>query len=171
MEDEKKPSEAKSLSLEQEARVSKLFNASTTPRSGGGAWQKGDILTRNDDWLVECKTTVKPSLSYSVNKAVLDKADHERAEMRKSFFALAFTLGENREDYFVVNTRTMKAFIEERQAIRDLIASITSEITELDTRMSKMRQGISTPTDKDQALYTAHRAEKLAFIEQLERLL
>ena len=67
---------AKELSIEQEERISKLFYGKRTPRSGGANFVSGDSLS--EDWLVECKTTVKPSNSYSVNKAVPDLFFGER---------------------------------------------------------------------------------------------
>lgn len=160
---------AKELSLEQEERVSKFFGATRTPRSGGGAWKKGDCLS--EDWFLECKTTVKPSLSYSVNKSVLDKADHERSEMHKPYYALAFTLGEDREDYFVVNKRTMRAFLDQTAGIKSLIATLEKELEELDSRFAKMNSGISQPSQQDKALYMAHRTEKSTLIEELRRII
>ena len=160
---------AKEVSVEQEERVAKLIGGSRTPRSGGGAWKKGDVLS--DDWFAECKTTVKPSLSYSVNKAVLDKADHERAEMHKQYGALAFTLGEDREDYFVINSRTLKAIISQQAAIRDLATRVQDSITEIDRRRAEMTRGIATLSAAEEASYSAHRAEKQAFLEELEKMI
>lgn len=167
--EEKLSSAGKDASLEQEERIAKLFHASRTPRSGGGAWKKGDELS--EDFLVECKTTVKPTSSYSVSKTVLDKANHERAEMRKPYYALAFTLGDPKEDYFVLDKRAMSAFIEERESIRNLIAALKKEIAELDRRFSAMFGSISQPSEKDKLLYQAHKQEKQIFIDSLERIL
>lgn len=160
---------AKELSIEQEERISKLFYGKRTPRSGGANFVSGDSLS--EDWLVECKTTVKPSNSYSVNKAVLDKADHERAEMHKPYFALAFTLGENRDDYFVLDRKTMKAMIEQKEAIKNLLSAVRRELAELDRKWESMKKGMSTMNPIDLASYNAHRAEKLQTIRALERLL
>lgn len=160
---------AKELSIEQEERIAKLFGGERTPRSGGSNFVSGDALS--EDWLVECKTTVKPSLSYSVHKSVLDKADHERKEMHKSYYALAFTLGESREDYFVLDRRTMKAVLDQTAAIKNLIAAIKREISELDDRMSKMTNSIASPSPADIASYQAHKAEKLATIKALEAII
>lgn len=97
--------ETKRVSLNQEERVARLFLGKRTPQSGGGKWKKGDVLS--EDFLVECKTSVTPRTSYSVNRKILDKANEERREMNKPFYALAFTFG-TEEDFFVVDTKTMK---------------------------------------------------------------
>lgn len=159
---------AKEISLQQEERLAKLFGGDRTPRSGGGAWKKGDILS--EDWFLEAKTTVKPSLSYSVNKAIVDKADHERAEMHKPYAALAFTLGENRDDYFVISSKTMKAIIDQQAAIKELLATVQDSLQEIEKRRAQMTQGIATLTSVDAASYNAHKAEKQRFIEELEKI-
>lgn len=159
---------AKEISLQQEEHLAEVFGGSRTPRSGGGAWKKGDVLS--DDWFVEAKATVKPSLSYSVNKAVLDKADHERAEMHKPYYALAFMLGESREDYFVISSKTMKAILSQQEAIKDLLREVQDGLTEIERRRADMTKGIATLTAAQEASYSAHKAEKQAFIEELERI-
>lgn len=178
-EEEKKSATAdnKKVSLEQENRIAKMFNASRTPRSGGGEWKKGDILS--EDWLVECKTTTTPAKSFSVSKAVLDKAEHERAEMHKSYMALAFTLGEDYDDYFVLDKRAMSAVLEQRAAMKALYLSLQKRLTELDVQKEQLRitqdlGGAITKrdlTEQEQTLYNAHRQEILGFIEELERML
>ena len=171
--DKKELPEGKRLSLEQEERLAKLFKGSRTPRSGGGNWVKGDVLSGGDTegWFVEAKTTVKPSLSYSVHKSILDKMDHERSEMRKPFAALAFTLGEEREDYFVVNKRTMSAILSQQKELAELLESVKEELSSIEKKMSDIGRDGRAPTQIEQTSYTAHRAEKVAFIQQLEKLL
>ena len=102
-------SDTKKVSLRQEARVEKLFNGKRTPQSGGGKFVKGDVLTESEygSFLIECKTSLTPKPSYSVSRAVLKKADEERREMGKDFYALAFTFGDE-EDFFVLDKRAMQ---------------------------------------------------------------
>ena len=161
---ERTPKEA---SLEQEDRIAKIFGGQRTPRSGGGAWKLGDVTT--DDMLFECKTTVKPSLSYSVNKTVLDKANQERAEMHKDYYALAFTLGENFEDYFVLDRRAMKDFVDMRNGIKKLIEDYQSQLDFLDKTYHTMKND-NTLSENGTALYNAHRTEIFNFIEVLRKL-
>ena len=161
--------ESKKYSLLQEQRIAKLFHGETTPRSGGGGFKKMDVLS--EDFGVEAKCRVATSQSYTVQKDILDKADHERIEMRKPFYALAFELGENRGDYFVLNRDAMKAFIETRISIRELIKSIQEEIKAIDERYKQMTSGIDKPSPIETASYTAHKREKETFVEALEKLL
>lgn len=98
----------KNISIEQETRIAQLFRGKRTPQSGGGKFAKGDVLTESDygSFLIECKTSITPKPSYSVKKEILQKADEERREMGKDFYALAFTFGDE-EDYFVLNKKAM----------------------------------------------------------------
>lgn len=101
--------ESKKVSIAQEDRISKIFNGKRTSQSGGGKWRKGDVLA--EDFLVECKTTLTAKNSYSVSKSVLEKADEERRQMGKQFYALAFTFGGD-EDFFVLNAKAMRYLLE-----------------------------------------------------------
>ena len=159
---------SKQVSLEQEEKLAKFFGGSRTPRSGGGGFVKGDVLS--DNWFIEGKTNVKPAESYSVRKEILEKMDHERAEMRKPYAALAIELGESRDDYFVINRRTMKGILDTQDGVKALIASLHKQLAELDERYQKMRYGDDGVSPQDTALYNAHKAEKLATIEELEKL-
>lgn len=104
--------ETKKVSIAQEERVARLFNGKRTPQSGGGKWIKGDVVS--NDFIVECKTSLTPSNSYSVKKSILDKINEERREMGKSFYALAFTFGDDK-DFFVIDKRTMEFFLQSLQ--------------------------------------------------------
>ena len=158
----------KECSLEQEQRISKLFGAMRTPRSGGGPWKKGDALSGT--FFIECKTTLKPSLSYSVNKQVLDKMEHERAEMHKPFSALAFTLGEQREDYFVLDKRTMKGILHIMSDIDSLKNMLLAKSEELTARRKVLHEAKeATPTTE--ALYKAHIEEISVFLAELEKII
>lgn len=157
----------KEVSLEQEERIAKLIGGSRTPRSGGGNFIKGDVLA--EDFFIECKCQLTPKESYSVQKSILDKADHERREMRKPFYALAFELGAERDDYFVINSNTLAAFISERKQIAELKAALNKEIAELD-RIYKEMGGTTIPQDQA-SLYYAHRQEKQMFLESLDKIL
>lgn len=158
-------SEAKDFSVEQEERVAKIFHGHRTPRSGGGNFQKSDV--QSQDFCVECKCRVVPTASYSVSKEVIDKNEHERAEMRKPYSALAIELGDKREDYFVVSKREISAFIEMMEAVRDLKKALIAEINELDK--SYASQG--SPTERTVALYRAHKQEKKAMLESLDKII
>ncbi|MCM1322991.1 MAG: hypothetical protein NC218_02295 [Acetobacter sp.] len=161
------------VSQAQEEKLAKLLKANRTPRSGGGAWKKGDLHRDNGycSWLIEAKATVKPSLSYSANKTVLDKMDHERAEMHKDYAALAIELGESREDFFVINKRTMLSILDTQDGIVALIKSLEAQVAELDKKYEELRYGVDGISPEQKALHSAHKQEKLATIDELRKLL
>lgn len=110
--------EQKRASIKQEERVARLFNGKRTPQSGGGKFILGDVLA--EDFLVECKTSVTVKDSYSVRRDVLNKADEQRREMGKSFYALAFSFGDE-EDFFVLNKKAMEYFLSlQQEAIKPI---------------------------------------------------
>lgn len=164
-------SENVDVSKQQEEKIAKLFNASRTPRSGGGGFKKGDALS--EDWFIECKASVQPKKSYSVSKEILDKADHERAEMQKSYYVLAFELGEEREDFFVLNRKTMSALLDMQTGIKDLIDAVSREIADLDTKYAEMKKAtpMTVGNTVQEGLYAAHKAEKVATLEALRKLI
>ena len=71
-----------------------------------------DVIT--DDWLIECKTTTATSkASFSIKKEWLEKNKEEAFAMNKSYNALAFSFGENELNYYVIDEKTFKRFMEE----------------------------------------------------------
>lgn len=49
----------------QERRAAKDYNGTVTPGSGNGWKQKADVHAEN--WLIECKTTLKDSYSLKIS--------------------------------------------------------------------------------------------------------
>lgn len=96
--------EKKKKSVEQEERIAKIFCGKRTPQSGGGKFVLGDVLS--DNFLVECKTQMEEKSSYLVSRKILEKADEQRREMGKDFYALAFTFGDDK-DFFVLDKKAM----------------------------------------------------------------
>lgn len=164
-------SEAQEKATEQEVRIAKMFGARRSPQSGGGAWKLGDVLST--DWLVECKTTTTPKDSYSVRKDILDKADHERAEMHKSYFALAITLGEQYDDYFVLSKKTMQGILSQQQGIKNLLAAKKDELQKIEEKFAAIKLGDDPnrqPSSQLEALFLAHKQELVEIIKSLEML-
>lgn len=108
--------EAKEASIKQENRIARMFGGKRTPQSGGGKFVLGDVIS--DEFLVECKTTITERETYPVRKEVLRKADEQRKEMGKEFYALAFTFGTD-EDFFVLDRRTMRYLLSCMEELRD----------------------------------------------------
>ena len=159
-------------SKKQEERIAKLFNTTPTPRSGGGNWKKGDVLSEN--YLIECKTSVTPKLTYSVKKLDLDKAKHEARQMRKENSILSFTIGENFEDYFIVDTKFIKDYLGYKKQIKDLYEQTVSELSQVEFTAQQLteqsRAGYEI-TELEKASYQIHKSRLTHFIEKLKRFL
>ena len=105
-------------SAKQEKEISKLINGKVVANSGATTFHKGDV--ENDFMLVECKTCISEKKSFSIQKEWLDKLEEEAFSMSKPYCALAFSYGEDTDNYFVLNERSFKQFI-------DFIAGSISE--------------------------------------------
>lgn len=98
-------------SNKQEKKVAKVVNGKQTANSGATAFSKGDVYTK--DWLIECKTTTATEkASFSIKKEWLEKNREEAFAMHKAYSALAFRFGENEADYYVIDEKTFKYFLE-----------------------------------------------------------
>lgn len=178
---ERKELTRKEASELQEVRIAKFFGGQVTPRSGGGPWKNGDILTPGDNgWIVECKTTVAPVQSFSVAKSVIDKTNQERVQMHKANMALAFTLGETFDDYFVLDKRTMGALLEQSRGIKALIEKLTERLADIENRKREMEAELATGlggsigrrvlTAEEDASYNAHILALTDFIQSLREI-
>ena len=65
-------------SSKQEKQVAKAIGGKQTANSGATAFSKGDV--RTDDFLIECKTCVKPQKSFTVQKEWFTKNKEEALE-------------------------------------------------------------------------------------------
>jgi outer membrane biosynthesis protein TonB len=93
-----------------EKAVAKSLNAKVQTSSGSSAFLKGDVVSRK--CLVECKTAETEKKSFCIKKEWLEKIDEQCFEMRKQYPILAFNFGYNGENYYILNEKTMKKFIE-----------------------------------------------------------
>lgn len=159
----------KDKSVIQEERVAKLFDGKRTPQSGGGKFRKGDILTK--DFLIECKTTIEPKLTYSVKKDTLDKAKHEANEMGKEDSILAFTIGENFEDYFVVSHRFIRKLINLQSDVQNLYNTTKAQLTQIEFMATELTKRHKEISEIDVASFKIHRNRLQFFLEELEKLL
>lgn len=88
----------------QEKKVAKAVKGRKTANSGATAFQKGDILT--DTFLVECKTKVKDSTSFTIKEEWLLKNEEEAFAMGKNNSALCFDFGPSaNKRYYVISER------------------------------------------------------------------
>ena len=100
-------------SSRQEKQVAKTISGKVVPNSGAIRFGAGDVTT--DQWLIECKTKMNASKSFSIKKEWLDKNKEETFAMGKSYSALVFNFGDN-ENYYVVDERT---FLKMKEALEN----------------------------------------------------
>lgn len=94
----------------QEDHVAKLLDGKTVSGSGAPKFCAGDVLT--EDFLIECKTSMKPKESFSLKREWLTKNEIERIGTNKRYSALAISFSpEGTENYFVINERLMKKLV------------------------------------------------------------
>ena len=106
----KNSTSTKYFSSRQEDYIANLLNGKVQAGSGATAFNKGDIIL--DDWLIECKTSMKPKSSFSIKKEWIEKNELERLEMHKSYSALVFQFEPEDTNYFVINENTFKKILD-----------------------------------------------------------
>lgn len=95
-------------SSKQEKQVAKAIGGKQTANSGATAFSKGDV--RTDDFLIECKTCVKPQKSFTVQKEWFDKNKEEAFAMGKAYSAVVFDFGDG-EQHYIINERLFKTLL------------------------------------------------------------
>lgn len=98
------------FSSKQEKSIAKKFGGKQVSNSGATSFDKGDVILK--DFLVEAKTRVNEKDSFAIKKEWLEKINKERFSKRKRFCALAFQFGPKQENYFILDERTFKMFID-----------------------------------------------------------
>ena len=98
------------FSSKQEEYVAKIINGRTVSNSGAAKFTCGDVIS--DEFIIECKTKMKPSESFSIKKQWLIDSEYERISARKSHNALCFSFGENEPNYFVLSEKEFLKYIE-----------------------------------------------------------
>lgn len=97
-------------SLQQETNVAKALGGHRTANSGATTFSKGDVIV--GDCIVECKTKMTETNSFSVQKEWLDKLEKERQEMGKSAASLAISFDVGKHSYYIINEKLMKMLLE-----------------------------------------------------------
>ena len=97
-------------SNKQEKYIADLLGGRVTCNSGASKFNVGDVIT--DDWLIECKTSMKPKESFSIKKDWIQKNERERMDSQKPYSALVFQFEEGGENYFVVNEKIFKILLD-----------------------------------------------------------
>lgn len=104
-------------SKEQETIVSKNLGMKRQSNSGATSFYKGDVIGSNI--LLECKTVMKESKSFSVKKEWLEKNKEEAYQMRKRYAALAFNFGDNKQNYYIIDEKLFKQLVDYIDSISD----------------------------------------------------
>ena len=102
------------FSDKQEKEIAKMLGGHQTPNSGATGFVKGDVILDNL-MLIECKTKIKESNSFSIKRGWIEKNELERKEMqlRYSCFAIKFNPDDSYNgNYFVINSKLMKMLVE-----------------------------------------------------------
>lgn len=94
-------------SKRQENAVAKKLNGRRQANSGATPFYKGDVVTK--DWLIECKTKVKDSTSFTIKREWLSKNAEEAFAMGKSNSALCFDFGPDSERYYIISEKQFHA--------------------------------------------------------------
>lgn len=102
-------------SSRQEKKVAKKLGGKQVANSGAATFVAGDVVTK--DWLIECKTKVKDSTSFTVKEEWLLKNEEEAFAMGKNNSALVFDFGPNSDKrYYIISERlfqTLQQYLEE----------------------------------------------------------
>lgn len=97
-------------SNKQEKQVAKAIGGKQVVNSGATEFRKGDV--QSDLFLIECKTTVKKSKSFSIKEDWLLKNKEEAFAMNKSYSILAFNFGPDEKSYYILDEKTFKKVME-----------------------------------------------------------
>ena len=94
----------------QEKKVAKIIGGKTTANSGATTFSVGDV--ESDNILIECKTCKTEKQSFAIKKDWLDKLEEEAFSVNKQYYALAFNYGPDTDNYFILNERNFKHFLD-----------------------------------------------------------
>ena len=99
------------VSSKQENFVALMLGGITTPNSGAGHTKKGDILI-DDFGVVECKTKMKESTSFSIKKEWIDTVRKEAPDMNRTDWAIVFDFGVLGDEYAVIPLNDYNEFLD-----------------------------------------------------------
>lgn len=98
-------------SNKQEKAVAKALGGRQVANSGATPFYKGDVTA--DDFLIECKTTTcTHKASFSIKEEWLKKNRAEAFAMGKHHSALAFQFGEGLPNFYIIDERQFKEYME-----------------------------------------------------------
>ena len=110
----KKPTTTRKASAKQEKYVATSLNGRVVSNSGATSFSKGDVtaVINEQEFIIECKTKMKESLSLSIKKEWLEGIKNEQLAERMDYSALVFDFGENKKtdknQYIILDLETFK---------------------------------------------------------------
>lgn len=92
-------------SIAQEKEVASEFGGRRIANSGATLFQKGDVILKEARILIECKTKVKPSERFTIDKKWLIKNKEEAfgMGMNPNRSTLCFNFGDG-DNYFIISS-------------------------------------------------------------------
>ena len=105
-------------SFQQEKRIANAVGGRQVIGSGSTPFLKGDVVV--DSLLIEAKTRMEPSKSFTVQKAWIEKAKAQAIATKKGDYALAISFGDNK-DYYLIEDTLMKDLYQSREALTAVI--------------------------------------------------
>lgn len=87
----------------QEKAVAKSIDGKQQPNSGATFFKKGDVVTDDELFLLECKTCVKDQKTFTVHEDWFIKNRQESLQEQKDYSAVVFSFGPNKENYYVID--------------------------------------------------------------------
>ena len=98
----------------QEKQIAKALGGKRTPNSGATDFYKSDIYV-GDEWSIEAKNCMQPKSSFSIKKQWLEKMKEEQFACNKSYSALCFDFGDNKQRYYVIDENLFKQLLQYTQ--------------------------------------------------------
>lgn len=96
------------ISDKHERDVASRLGLRTVSGSGSSPFEKGDV--KGDDILIECKTKMKASKSFTIQRDWMDKLVRLARGMGKSTYALALNFGDG-DNFYILTERHMKEYL------------------------------------------------------------
>ena len=95
-------------SKKQEDRIAKNLNGKRNANSGATRFVKGDVTTKH--FLIEAKTSMKPTDSMKIKESWIIKNREEAFAMRKQHAAVSIDFGKD-TNYYIIDEKDFKLFI------------------------------------------------------------
>lgn len=98
-------------SQKQENEVLEIIGGHRQSNSGAGLFNKGDVINKDIELLVECKCSMTDKESFSIKKDWLEKNKIEMRQMGLSNHCLAFNFGPSSDNYYIIDKKLMEFLI------------------------------------------------------------